>query len=256
VRESSRLLRPYNPAVGVSPFAHHQVVDAGDIAANPFDIAAAIGQIERGADELAASGARLLTIGGDHTIALPLLRVMARRHGPVAVVHFDAHLDTWDTYFGAAVTHGTPFRRASEEGLIDREASMHVGIRGPLYGPNDLADDRALGFAAVTCPQIEADGLAGAIERIRDRVGDRPVYVSVDIDVLDPAHAPGTGTPEAGGMTSRELLAVLRTFGGMNLVSADIVEVAPAYDHAQLTGIAAAHVGYELLTAMAPSAHQ
>jgi agmatinase len=256
VRESSRLLRPYNPAVDVSPFAHHQVVDAGDIAANPFDITAAIGQIERGAGELAASGARLLTIGGDHTIALPLLRVMARRHGPVAVVHFDAHLDTWDTYFGAAITHGTPFRRASEEGLIDREASMHVGIRGPVYGPGDLADDRTLGFVAVTCPQIEADGLAGAIERIRDRVGDRPVYVSVDIDVLDPAHAPGTGTPEAGGMTSRELLAVLRTFGGMNLVSADIVEVAPAYDHAQLTGIAAAHVGYELLTAMAPSAHQ
>jgi agmatinase len=136
---------------------------------------------------------------------------------------------------------------------------MHVGIRGPLYGRKDLADDRALGFAAVTCPQIEADGLSGAIERIRDRVGDRPVYVSVDIDVLDPAHAPGTGTPEAGGMTSRELLAVLRTFGGMNLVSADIVEVAPAYDHAQLTGIAAAHVGYDLLTAMAagpaPSTH-
>jgi agmatinase len=251
VRESSRLLRPYNPAVDVEPFAVMQVADAGDIACNPFDIAEAIGAVERGADELVQSGARLLTIGGDHTIALPLLRVMARRHGPVAVVHFDAHLDTWDTYFGAAYTHGTPFRRASEEGLIDREASMHVGIRGPLYSPRDLVDDKSLGFAAVTCPEVEADGIAGAVERLRTRVGDRPVYVSVDIDVLDPAHAPGTGTPEPGGLTSRELLTMLRAFGDLNLVSADIVEVSPAYDHAQLTGIAAAHVGYELVSAMA-----
>ncbi|MCW2942412.1 MAG: gbh [Actinomycetia bacterium] len=251
VRESSRLLRPYNPAMDISPFAELQVADAGDIACNPFDIAEAIEAIERGADELTGTGARLLTIGGDHTIALPLLRSIARRHGPVAVVHFDAHLDTWDTYFGAAYTHGTPFRRAAEEGLIDREASMHVGIRGSLYGKQDLTDDRALGFTAVTCPEVEIDGVGAAVERMRARIGDRPVYVSVDIDVLDPAHAPGTGTPEAGGLTSRELLLMLRAFGGLNLVGADIVEVAPAYDHAQLTGIAAAHVGFELLSAMA-----
>ncbi len=128
---------------------------------------------------------------------------------------------------------------------------MHIGIRGPLYSRADLSDDTALGFTAITAPQIEFDGLAAAIERLQARVGDRPVYVSVDIDVLDPAHAPGTGTPEAGGLTSRELLAMMRVFATMNLVSADIVEVAPAYDHAQLTGIAAAHVGYELLSAMA-----
>jgi agmatinase len=251
VRESSRLLRPYNPAMDISPFAELQVADAGDISCNPFDIAEAIEAIERGADELTGTGARLLTIGGDHTIALPLLRSIARRHGPVAVVHFDAHLDTWDTYFGAAYTHGTPFRRAAEEGLIDREASMHVGIRGSLYGKQDLTDDRALGFTAVTCPEVEIDGVGAALERMRARIGDRPVYVSVDIDVLDTAHAPGTGTPEAGGLTSRELLLMLRAFGGLNLVGADIVEVAPAYDHAQLTGIAAAHVGFELLSAMA-----
>jgi len=251
VRASSKLLRPYNPAVDVSPFAALQVCDAGDLACNPFDIGEAITDIERGADELTGSGSRLLTIGGDHTIALPLLRSVARRHGPVAVVHFDAHLDTWDTYFGAAYTHGTPFRRASEEGLIDREASMHIGIRGPLYGEQDLADDRGLGFTAITTPEIDIDGVAAAIERMRARIGDRPVYVSVDIDVLDPAHAPGTGTPEAGGLTSRELLRMLRAFDGTNLVGADIVEVAPAYDHAELTGIAAAHVGYELLSAMA-----
>jgi agmatinase len=251
VRESSRLLRPFNPAVDVLPFATQQVVDAGDIACNPFDIPEAIGAVERGARELVDDGARLLTIGGDHTIALPLLRVMAAKHGPISVVHFDAHLDTWDTYFGAPTTHGTPFRRASEEGLIDREGSIHVGIRGPLYAPQDLVDDAALGFTAITCPDLEGDGVASAIERIRARVQDRPVYVSVDIDVLDPAHAPGTGTPEAGGMTSRELLAILRSFGDLNLVSADIVEVSPAYDHAQLTGIAASHVAYELLSAMA-----
>jgi agmatinase len=250
VRESSRLLRPYNPATGLAPFAVQQVADAGDLAVNPFDIAEAITAVERGADELLGTGTRLLTIGGDHTIALPLLRSVARRHGPVALVHFDAHLDTWDTYFGAPYTHGTPFRRAAEEGLLDAEACLHVGIRGPVYGALDLDADARMGFATVTCPDIEAEGIRGVLERIRARVGGRPVYVSVDIDVLDPAHAPGTGTPEAGGMTSRELLAALRVFGGLNLVGADIVEVAPAYDHAQLTGIAAAHVGYELLCAM------
>jgi agmatinase len=253
VRESSRLLRPFNPAVGVSPFAEQQVVDAGDIACNPFDIAEAVDAVQRGAHELVADGARLLTIGGDHTIALPLLRVMAKLHGPVSVVHFDAHLDTWDTYFGAPTTHGTPFRRAAEEGLIDPEGSIHVGIRGPLYGPKDLTEDAALGFTVITSPDVETDGLAATIERIHARVQDRPVYVSVDIDVLDPAHAPGTGTPEAGGLTSRELLAMLRSFAGSNLVSADLVEVSPPYDHAQLTGIAAAHIGYELLSVMAPT---
>ena len=253
VRESSRLLRPFNPAMDVSPFEAQQVVDAGDIACNPFDISEAIEAVQRGAQELVDAGARLLTIGGDHTIALPLLRVMAALHGPISVVHLDAHLDTWDTYFGAPTTHGTPFRRASEEGLIDPEGSIHVGIRGPLYGPKDLRDDAALGFTTITCPDVETDGLAATIERIHARVQDRPVYVSVDIDVLDPAHAPGTGTPEAGGLTSRELLAMLRSFKASNLVSADLVEVSPAYDHAQLTGIAAAHVGYELLSAMAPS---
>lgn len=251
VRAASKLLRPYNPALDVLPFDRLQVADAGDIACNPFSIDGADAAMERGADALTTAGSRLLTIGGDHTIALPLLRSVARRHGPVAVVHFDAHLDTWDAYFGTPTTHGTPFRLASQEGLIDREASMHVGIRGPLYSTKDLTDDRALGFTAVTSPEIEIGGVAAAIERIRARIGDRPVYVSVDIDVLDPAHAPGTGTPEAGGLTSRELLRMLRAFSDFNLAGADIVEAAPAYDHAELTGIAAAHVGYELLSAMA-----
>ena len=251
VRESSRLLRPYNPALGVSPLARLQVVDAGDLAVNPFSFEKAITQVERGADALSERAARLLAIGGDHTIALPLLRSAARRHGPVAVVHFDAHLDTWDTYFGAAYTHGTPFRRASEEGLIDRLGSMHVGVRGPLYAATDLSDDAGLGFSVVPAIEIEDLGSRGVVERIRARVQERPVYVSVDMYVLDPAFAPGTGTPESGGLLSRELLAILRSFSAMNLVGADIVEVSPAYDHAEITGIAASHVAFELLSAMA-----
>jgi agmatinase len=252
VRESSRLLRPYNPAADVEPFASQQVVDAGDLAVNPFSIEEAIGQVERGARALLERAGHLVSIGGDHTIALPLLRAMAAKHGPVAVVHFDAHLDTWDTYFGAAYTHGTPFRRASEEGLLDRSGCLHVGTRGPLYSTQDLGDDEELGFRIVPSVEIDSIGAAGIVERIRERVGERPVYVSVDIDVLDPAFAPGTGTPEAGGMTSRELLAVLRSFATLDLVGADVVEVAPAYDHAEITGIAASHVLYEIVSALVP----
>src|SRR5450759_4427291 len=180
-----------------------------------------------------------------------MLRAMHARFGPVALLHFDAHLDTWDTYFGSPYTHGTPFRRASEEGLIDLEHSMHVGIRGPLYAVNELPDSERLGFATVTCIDVERQGLGVTIDQIRERLGARPVYVSVDIDVLDPAHAPGTGTPEAGGLTSRELLAALRSFARLNLVGADIVEVSPAYDHAEMTTVAAAHVCYELLALLA-----
>ena len=253
IRESSRLLRPYNPALQVPVFASQQVADAGDLAVNPFSIDEAIAAIERGARALLERTRFVLTLGGDHTVALPMLRAVSAVHGPVAVVHFDAHLDTWDTYFGAAYTHGTPFRRAAEEGLLDRTGCLHVGIRGPLYSDADLSQDSELGFAVVPAPDVDQIGVAGMVERIRQRVGDRPVYVSVDIDVLDPAHAPGTGTPEAGGLSSRELLATLRSFAQLNLVGADIVEVAPAYDHAQITGIAAAHVGYELLSALAAS---
>ena len=257
IRESSRLLRPYNPALETSPFTRQQVADAGDLAVNPFSIDEAITTVEHAARALLERTDRFLALGGDHTIALPLLRSVAARHGPVSVVHFDAHLDTWDTYFGAAYTHGTPFRRASEEGLLDRSGCLHVGTRGSLYSGDDLGADAGLGFAVITAPDVEYLGVRGMVERIAERVQDRPVYVSVDIDVLDPAHAPGTGTPEAGGLTSRELLAVLRSFASLDLVGADIVEVAPAYDHAQITGIAAAHVAYELLSTLSVrSAHR
>jgi agmatinase len=251
IRASSKLLRPYHPRLDVEPFAVQQVADAGDIGVNPFDLVEAIATIEHASDELRAGGTKLITLGGDHTIALPLLRSVHRDHGPIAVLHFDAHLDTWDTYFGAPFTHGTPFRRAAEEGLLDPEHCLHVGIRGPLYSSQDLSDDNVLGFQVIGSDDFQLDGLAAVIERMRARLGDAPVYVSVDIDVLDPAHAPGTGTPEAGGMTSRELLHSLRGLVGANIVGADIVEVAPAYDHAEITGIAAAHVAYELLSVLA-----
>jgi agmatinase len=251
VRQGSRLLRPYHPGLAVAPFAVQQVADAGDIACNPFNIAEAVAQVEAGAAALLDGAGHLLAIGGDHTIALPLLRVTRARSGPVALVHFDAHLDTWDTYFGAPVTHGTPFRRAAEEGLFLDEHSMHVGLRGPVYAASDLTSDAELGFRSVQAMELERIGVDGVVARIRERVANAPLYVSIDIDVLDPAHAPGTGTPEAGGLTSRELLGILRGLAGLPLVGADVVEVAPAYDHAEMTTVAAAHVCYELLSLFA-----
>jgi agmatinase len=251
IRAASKLLRPFNPALETAPFGLQQVADAGDLGLNPFDIQQALRDTEAGITALTEDGATLLALGGDHTLALPALRALSKQHGKLAVLHFDAHLDTWDTYFGAPYTHGTPFRRASEEGLLDLERCMHVGTRGPLYSEQDLEDDAVLGFQVVRADDYEVDGVAGAVERIRRRIGDGPVYVSVDIDVLDPAHAPGTGTPEAGGLSSRELLQTLRGLVGTTVIGADIVEVAPAYDHAEITGIAAAHVAYELLSVLA-----
>lgn len=247
VRAGSRLLRPFHPALVVEPFGDQQVADAGDLAVNPFSIDEATATIEAGARALTERAGALVTIGGDHSIVLPLLRPLAERHGPIAVLHLDAHLDTWDTYFGTPLTHGSVFRRASEEGLIDGTRSIHVGVRGPLYRATDLADDAALGFVVVTTEAYETEGVAAVVRRVRERLGDGPVYVSVDVDVLDPAHAPGTGTPDAGGLTTRELLATLRGLAGLDVIGADVVEVSPPYDHAELTGIAAAHVVYELL---------
>ncbi|MFI9814675.1 agmatinase [Saccharothrix variisporea] len=251
VREAARLLRPYHPGLDVSPFDAVQVADAGDIACNPFHIGEAIETVQEQAGALLDTGAKLVTLGGDHTIALPLLRAVAQRYGPVALLHFDAHLDTWDTYFGEPYTHGTPFRRAVEEGLLDTSALSHVGTRGPLYGRADLDEDTRLGFGIVTAADVMRRGVDEVAQALRERVGDRPLYVSVDIDVLDPAHAPGTGTPEAGGLTSRELLEILRGLAGCDLVSADVVEVAPAYDHADITSIAASHVAYDLVSLLA-----
>jgi len=253
IRQGSRLLRPFNPALGVSPFERLQVADAADLAITPFDIDRAVKEIEAGMDALAAHVPRAVALGGDHTVALPVLRSLHRRFGPVAVVHFDAHLDTWDTYFDAPVTHGTPFRRAAEEGLLRAGACVHIGTRASLYSERDLPDDARLGFHVVSAADVARAGTSAVAEQVRGHVGAAPVYVSVDIDVLDPAHAPGTGTPEPGGLTSRELLELLRLLSGSRFVGADVVEVSPAYDHAEITALAAAHVAYELVSVFATS---
>ncbi|MDD9857953.1 MAG: agmatinase [Gammaproteobacteria bacterium] len=253
IRQASRQLRTnFHPAYDTEPYKVMQVADAGDVGCNPFSITEAIGQIEKAAADLYERAGAIVSLGGDHTIALPLLRAVNRRvGGPVALVHFDAHLDTWDTYFGAPYTHGTPFRRAAEEQLFIDDASMHVGIRGPLYSRRDLERDRELGFKVIHCDELQSQGTERIAERIRRRVGDHALYLSIDIDVLDPSHAPGTGTPEIAGMTSRELVNILRGLRGLNLVSADIVEVAPAYDHAELTSLAAATLAYEMINLIA-----
>jgi agmatinase len=255
VRQGSRHLRPgHHVELDSTTFGVIQVVDAGDVPVTPFAIDAAMAQIESHASELLGGDRTVIAIGGDHTIALPMLRSVARQHGPVALIHFDAHLDTWDTYFNAPTTHGTIFRRAFEEGLLVEDHSIHVGIRGPIYGKADLDDDRRFGFRTIRASDVDDLGLAGTIGAITERVGDLPVYLSLDIDVLDPAFAPGTGTPEAGGLTSRELLRVLRGLTDVNLVSADVVEVAPPYDHAEITSIAAATVIFDLLTLLSRKA--
>jgi agmatinase len=248
IRAGSKLLRPYNAWTGVLPFSNHQVADAGDISCTPFGIEQAIGEIERAATATYAGAEHLIALGGDHTIALPLLRAAKARFGPLALVHFDAHLDTWDTYFGGArYTHGTPFRRAAEEGLLDLSRAVHVGTRGPQFSDDDIAADARLGFHLIDGRAIDARGAAAIAEEILQMVGEAAVYLSFDIDLLDPAFAPGTGTPEAGGWSSREAIAILRGLKGVQLVGGDVVEVAPAYDHAEITAIAAANITYEML---------
>ena len=257
IRQASRHLRTqYHPAYDTEPFAEQQVADAGDIACNPYNIEKAVVEIQKAATELLGKVDRIISLGGDHTIALPLLRAVNHYHGPVALVHFDAHLDTWDTYYGAPYTHGTPFRRAAEEKLFLESASMHVGIRGPLYSRDDLKNDKELGFKVIHCDEFQSQGIEHVVKRIRDRVGDNPMYLSIDIDVLDPAHAPGTGTPEIAGMSTRELVGVLRGLAGLNIISADVVEVSPAYDHAELTSLSAATTVFEITNLFAYSKKQ
>ena len=247
IRAGSKMLRPFNAWTETEPFAQ-QVADAGDVACTPFGIEQAIAEIEATAKATADRASHLLALGGDHTIALPLLRAASARFGPLALVHFDAHLDTWDTYFGGArYTHGTPFRRAAEEGLLDLQRSVHVGTRGPQFSAEDLPTDARLGFRLIDGRAIDDRGAAAIAADIREVVGPAQVYLSLDIDVLDPAFAPGTDTPEAGGWSSREAIAILRGLGGIRLVGADVVEVAPTYDHAEVTAIAAANIAYEVL---------
>jgi agmatinase len=249
IREASLLLRSYNEPLATAPFASIQVADAGDAPASPLDVAAAHQRIYDEASKLTRKGTRVLGLGGDHSVSLPLMRATAEAHGQLSVLHFDSHMDTWESHFHSRYTHGTVFRRALEEGAIDPASSIQVGLRGSLYDAEDLPNNAALGFHTVLAREFDVLGVAAVFRRIEE-VLRPPIYVSVDIDVLDPAFAPGTGTPESGGLSSRELLTLLRSLGDASLppVGADVVEVAPPYDHASVTAIAASNAAFELVS--------
>jgi agmatinase len=255
IRSASALLRPYNPALDVNVVETLSIVDYGDVPVSPGDTERTYGQIEEALAPLLDAGVFPLALGGDHSITLAELRALAGRHGPLALVQLDAHGDTWDEYFGQKFFHGTTFLRAHEEGLIEPAASVQAGLRGSLYGPDDLGSARKLGFTVLSCDELRELGPAGYGDLVRERTGARPVFLSFDIDVLDPAFAPGTGTPETGGLTTAEALSFLRALRGIELAGADVVEVSPPYDGAgQQTALAAANIAYELLSLRALTA--
>jgi guanidinopropionase len=251
VRAQSSLIRPYSYFQKVAPFDRLNVADIGDIDAPPVSIEKCYEVVTERIGAIADAGARPIVIGGDHSISLPILRALGRRRGPLALVQFDAHIDTWDEYFGGKYFHGTPFRRAIEEGLVDGRRFIQIGIRGPMYGEDDFDFHREHGITMIDIDQVKARGIAWTVEQIR-RVATGPAYMTFDIDSVDPAFAPGTGTPEVGGLTSHEAQQLLRGLSGLSLAGGDIVEVAPPFDGpGQITALLAANLMFEFLCVMA-----
>src|SRR5436309_10073442 len=251
VREQSSLIRTWNPVLKVHPFQRLRVADCGDIDVVPISIERTFEAITAKMDEVVAAGAMPLAVGGDHSVTLPILRSVARRHGPLGIVHFDAHPDTWDEYFGSKFFHGTPFRRGVEEGLIDSRRMIQVGIRGPLYGPEDFAFHEAHGLEVIRIETVKEQGTAWVARKLA-RLAGGPVYCSFDIDCVDPAYAPATGTPEVGGLSSYEALAIVRGLQGLQLVGCDLVEVSPPYDGpGQITSLLAANLLFEFVSLLA-----
>jgi len=249
IREASLLLWGYNQILGVAPAECLNIVDYGDIDVVPVDIQATIAAIKQEVQSVLEAGVTVAALGGDHSVSLPLLHANSGVHGPLAVVHFDSHPDTWNFEFpDQPYSHGTPFRRACEEGLIATDAYIQVGIRGSTSGEQDLEDARSLGAKVITIDQAFEMGMQKVIAVIREIVGDRPVYVSLDIDAVDPAYAPGTGTPEVGGFNSYQILQLVRGLRSLDLIGFDLVEVNPAYDHGEITAILAANLVFELLS--------
>jgi agmatinase len=252
IREQSSLIRPWHPVLKVHPFERLRVADCGDVDVVPISIEATYGAVERRVAEVVAAGATPVAAGGDHSVTLPILRALARRHGPLALVHFDAHPDTWDEYFGSKYFHGTPFRRAVEERLVDPARMIQVGIRGPLYGADDFAFHDRHGIEVIRIEAVKEQGLRWVGERFARLRGGGPVYCSFDIDAVDPAYAPATGTPEVGGLTSYEAVTLVRALAGLPLVGADVVEVAPQWDGpGQVTALLAANLMFELVSVLA-----
>ena len=251
VREQSSLIRPWNPVLKVHPFEKMRVADCGDVDVVPIAIERTLAAIQAKVGEVMADGALPVCVGGDHSVTLGILRAIARKHGPVGLVHFDAHPDTWDEYFGSKFFHGTPFRRAVEEGLISPKRMIQVGIRGPLYGDEDFAFHEQHGIEVVRIEAVKEQGTAWVTERF-NRLRGGPVYLSFDIDAVDPAFAPATGTPEVGGLTSYEALVLVRALAGLNIVGADVVEVSPPYDGpGQITALLAANLLFEITSILA-----
>jgi agmatinase len=252
IRSVSHLLRPYNPSQGVSVFEQLSVVDYGDVPVVPGFIEESYERIAVGLEEVHRAGVAPIVLGGDHSIALPELRAAAAVHGPLALVQFDSHADTWDAYFGQRYNHGTVFRRAVEEGLLRAESSIQVGMRGSLYERGDLEASRELGFDVLTTDAVRKLGVGETVLRIRERIGEAKAYVSFDVDFVDPAFAPGTGTPEVGGFSSREAQEFVRGLAGLEIVGSDVVEVYPHYDGpGQVTALLAANVAFEFLSQIA-----
>ena len=247
IRGESVLIRPYNMASRAAPFDSLQVADIGDVAINTFNLQKSVGLIEAAYHRILDAGTIPLTLGGDHTIVLPILRAMARRHGPVGVVHVDAHTDINEHMFGEAICHGTPFRRAMEEGLLDPSRVVQIGVRGSGYAADDFDWSRQQGFRVVQAEECWHKSLSPLMAEVRAQMGDGPVYLSFDIDGLDPAFAPGTGTPEVGGLSVHQGLEIVRGCRGLQLVGADLVEVSPPYDPQGTTALVGANLLFEML---------
>ena len=248
IRRVSSLLRPANVFHKIRPMDWLRIVDGGDIMVIPGNTQRSHEIIEERLYEWVHEGAVPITFGGDHSIALAELRALARHHGPVAMVHFDAHGDTWDEYWGEKYTHGTSFRRAVEEGVLDPAKSTQIGMRGTVYDPDDIEEGRRLGFAVVTMDEVRALDLDKTMALARERAGAAKVFVSFDIDCLDPAYAPGTGTPEIGGFTTHEALQLVHGLTGLRTVGFDVVEVLPANDVSEITALAGATIAFEFLS--------
>jgi len=246
VREQSVLIRPWNPVLKINPFAKFRIADFGDLSVNPLSIQDTFRRIEEQMQPLLNAGTRCAVVGGDHSISLPLLRATAKKYGPVAVIQFDAHNDLWDEYFGCKLSHGTPFRRAIEEGLIRERSFLQVGLRGQVYSKDDFDFARKHKIEMITAEEFHAGGLKIFREHVQAFRG-KAVYVTLDIDCVDPAFAPGTGTPQVGGFSSAQIVELVRALHGLKLVGCDLVEVSPPYDNGAITSLLAANLLYELL---------